>query len=286
VNGDNPVLQGNEDNKVNKDTFIVGLLWIIISVVGEVLLFLARESMLLGYHGVNGAVQGATQAIIIDDAFFILSALGVPVFALVISIVGYSLLRFRNKNDNAEDAKPQRIHRSWAWSWLIWSVALCAFVIVVPGYTGLNALRATHDDTPDLEIYVTGQRWQWTYKYYEITDDYPIDLETQDPVVKLTAADAVLVLPNDSLIRFKISTPDKDVLHSFWIPAFRQKIDAVPGIVTRLDITTNRIGNYEENIDYRVQCAELCGEHHSTMSNEIAVVEKKEFEQWLTENKK
>ncbi len=255
---------------LNKDTLIVTLIWIFGTVVGEVILFMYGDHMF--------PVQGSTQALVVDHAFLLLSQLGLPVFMLIITATAYALVRFRSNDDDTKDAKPVSFHKGWAWSWLIWSTALCLLVIVVPGYTGLLELRSTANTTPDVLIEVTGQRWIWTYEY--------IDQETHEPIVKIRGGDATLVLPNESLIRFKITAVDEDVLHSFWIPAFRVKIDAVPGLYTSLDATTNRIGGYEEDINYRVQCAELCGVEHSTMMNKVEVIGKSEFEKWITENKK
>jgi cytochrome c oxidase subunit 2 len=255
---------------LNKDTIIVAVIWICSSLAGEVLLFVYGEHMF--------PVQGSTQALIVDDAFFLLVALGIPIFLLVVTSVIYSLVRFSNNSDDIEDAKPVSFHKGFAWTWLMVSSVLCLGVIIFPGYTGLLELRSTANTPPDLLIEVTGQRWIWTFEY--------IDQKTHEPIVKLRGANETLVLPNESLIRFKITALDSDVLHSFWIPAFRLKIDAVPGLVTSLDVTTNRIGNYEDDIMYRVQCAELCGVSHSTMMNKVEVIDKDEFEKWLTEKKK
>jgi cytochrome c oxidase subunit 2 len=232
------------------------------TVIGEVLAFLYKGSLF--------TVQGSDQAIIIDEAFFLLTILGIPVFALVLAMIVYSLLRFRANNASEEDAKPVKFHSKWAWSWLAWSTVLCLFVIVTPGYTGLMDLRSTAEDTPDLTIEVTGQKWQWVFKY-------------PDQGITLIRKDEVLVLPNESLIRFEITSLDNDVLHSFWIPAFRQKIDAIPGHKTTLDVTTNRIGSYEDSTTYRVQCTELCGIGHSTMATNVKVVSKEEFAKWVTD---
>ena len=68
-------------------------------------------------------------------------------------------------------------------------------------------------------------------------------------------------LPKDRPVEFRIHT--KDVLHSFWVPEFRLKSDAVPGLTTKIRVTPNRIGNYQ------VVCAELCGIGHSTMRQNV-----------------
>jgi cytochrome c oxidase subunit 2 len=68
----------------------------------------------------------------------------------------------------------------------------------------------------------------------------------------------------------------KDVIHDFWVPEFRQKIDAVPGITTKYRITPNRLGAYP------VVCAELCGLGHSTMRQTVHVLPQQEFDSWMS----
>ena len=74
-----------------------------------------------------------------------------------------------------------------------------------------------------------------------------------------------LVLPKGRPVEFRIKT--KDVLHDFWVPQFRLKSDAVPGLTTKIRLTPDRIGQYD------VVCAELCGIGHSTMRQTVRVVE-------------
>jgi cytochrome c oxidase subunit II len=83
----------------------------------------------------------------------------------------------------------------------------------------------------------------------------------------------VLVLPVDRPVEFKIKS--RDVIHSFWVPEFRLKSDAVPGLTTVIRLTPNRSGRYE------VVCAELCGLGHSTMRQFVRVVPRDDFENWL-----
>ncbi len=88
-------------------------------------------------------------------------------------------------------------------------------------------------------------------------------------------------MPVDERIKFLVTTPDNDVLHSFWIPAFRMKIDSVPGRVTEVFITPTETGSFDDNVNLRIQCAELCGPGHATMAMEVRVLEKAEFDEWL-----
>ena len=210
------------------------------------------------------------QGVFIDDAFVLLVYLAIPIFTFVVTVIGYVLVAFRARGDELEDAAPTRTHRKWVGSWLVWTTALCLVVIVHPGYTGLLELRETSSHDPDLTVNVTGNRWAWAYEY-------------EGRGVSLLDKDEILLLPNDSLIRFYVTAGDNDVVHSFWIPAFRMKIDAVPGLTTYIDVTMNRLGHFNDDVNFRVQCAELCGLDHSLMFSRIAVVEPAEFEQWIAE---
>ena len=97
--------------------------------------------------------------------------------------------------------------------------------------------------------------------------------------VILSNTDNELVLPVDTHVRFDVTAVD--VLHSFWIPAFRTKIDAVPGLTTTLHANITETGDYKDDINFRVQCAELCGRDHSIMMSPVRVVERDEFNEWV-----
>ena len=90
-----------------------------------------------------------------------------------------------------------------------------------------------------------------------------------------------LVLPAHTRIRFDITA--LDVVHSFWVPVFRSKMDAVPGQITTLYITTTDPGSPATDSGYRVQCAELCGLLHARMTMPVRVLPQAEFQQWLTQ---
>ena len=88
-----------------------------------------------------------------------------------------------------------------------------------------------------------------------------------------------MVLPVNTRIQFDVTAAD--VLHSFWVPVFRQKIDAVPGQTTVLFVTTSATGSIDDDVGFHIQCAELCGLNHSDMSMPVRVVSKAHFEEWL-----
>jgi cytochrome c oxidase subunit 2 len=92
-----------------------------------------------------------------------------------------------------------------------------------------------------------------------------------------------LVLPIDAKVQFLVNA--RDVIHSLWIPAFRVKIDAVPGLTTSVKATPNTLGTYEKDVNFRLQCAELCGAGHAVMRMPVRVVEQAEFDEWISEQR-
>lgn len=226
-----------------------GLLWVVLTAIGEAMLF--------GWEFLPE--QYSREAKIIDDAFILLAVLGIPVFTFVVAVTVYSAIKFRASGD--EDGPPIKGSGKVVAAWLAITSALAIGVLINPGLVGLAELRA--DPEPDLVIKVNSQRWSWNIVY-------PNGVETSEE----------LVVPVDTRIRFDITSAD--VLHSFWVPAFRTKLDAVPGKVTRLYVTPTKTGSFEEDPGLRLQCAELCGLGHSLMAIPVKVLSQAEFDAWLT----
>jgi cytochrome c oxidase subunit 2 len=212
-------------------------------------------------------VAAGREARFIDDAFILLTVLAVPVFAFVLSTLIYSVLIFRSKDDPAEDGPPSRTHGKWVAFWFVWTVALVIAVIIHPGLTGLREIRAGAGEEVDLVIEATGSQWLWQYKY---------------PGQGLTTINEV-VLPVGQNVRFDVASTD--VLHSAWVPALRMKIDAVPGLVTKMYVHPEVTGSFATDYNFRMQCAELCGLSHAAMFARLRVVDGDEFEAWVASKK-
>jgi plastocyanin len=114
-------------------------------------------------------------------------------------------------------------------------------------------------------VNVQGVQWAWLFNYPQ---------QNVDTVGEL-------VLPVDRNIKFEVTS--LDVIHSFWIPAFLMKIDAVPGRTTHFELKPTRITSYKDDELTRVQCAELCGLDHSRMTASLTVVSQDEFDAWIKE---
>ncbi len=244
-------MSGDESKKANTRWVVMtGLLWVVATVLGE-----------LAVAAIEWHPFGASrEARITDDAFDLLMVLSVPVISFVLVMGGVALVRGRGGVID-EDGPPVRSHRLFIGGWVVLTSALAVLVIITPGFSGLDELRA--EPVPDLVIDVHAERWNWVYTYPES------GRETQGE----------LVLPVDQRIMFRISSTD--VIHSFWIPAFRIKQDAVPGQITTTMVTPEALGEFDNADELRVQCAELCGVGHARMWTGVRVVTEAEFEEWL-----
>jgi cytochrome c oxidase subunit 2 len=195
----------------------------------------------------------------IDTLWDVLLIVSVPVFVLVVTIVLYSAIRFRMKpGEELADGPPihgnTRLEVIWTAIPAIVLVALCSYAYVV--LTDIEEAKAD-----SLPVRVVGEQFTWTF-YYRGPDGKEV-------------ASNQLYVPKDRQVNFTVQS--KDVLHDFWVPAFRMKIDAVRGIDTHVRMTPNRLGVYP------VVCAELCGIGHSTMRQNAHVVSAQDFEAWLGE---
>jgi cytochrome c oxidase subunit II len=198
----------------------------------------------------------ATQAKHIDTLWDVLLIASVPVFVLVEVVVLYCVWRFRMRpGEELKDGPPihgnTMIEIVWTAIPAILLVALCTYAYVV-----LTDVEKAQANT--MNIRVVGQQFTWTFYYQR--DGRQV-------------ASPQLYVPQGRPIKFTVQS--RDVLHDFWVPAFRMKIDAVPGINTSIRVTPNRAGTYP------VVCAELCGLGHSTMRQTAHVVSRQEFDAWL-----
>lgn len=247
-----PPAPAGEQNGMNRHLAVAAILWVIFTA-------LALAGAVVMDPFPTGA---APEAAFSDHAFRLMTYMGAPILGLVLAGLVYSVLTFRSKGGaDAEDGPPMKGTGMVPKVWLGATTALAVTVMVSPGLTGLAEMRA--DRTSDMTIKMTGQRWSWTA-------DYPGGITSDE-----------LVLPVNKRVKFEVTAPTGDVLHSFWVPAFRNKIDAVPGMTTVTYITPNRIGDGKEDVAYRVQCAELCGLMHARMSMNVRVVDAAEYDKWL-----
>ncbi len=192
----------------------------------------------------------------IEFTFWFTTVICIGVFAIVAAVIIYSVLNFRVQPGDESDGPPIHGHTGLE---IIWT-AVPALLVTVIAIVSAVVLARNDDAGPNpLRISVTGQQFAWKF-------EYPGD-------AKVVSGE--LVLPVDRPV--KLTLRSLDVLHSFWVPEFGQKSDAVPGIETTLVITPTRKG------EYRVICTELCGLGHATMRAPVRVVEQAEYEKYLAD---
>jgi cytochrome c oxidase subunit 2 len=173
---------------------------------------------------------------------------------------------------------------------ILWTVipALILIAIVVPVTKVVIAQKDTSN--PDLTIKATGYQWKWGYDYLEgegagtsflstlSTPQEQIDGKAPKDVNYLLEVDHPLVVPVNKKVR--IVTTAADVIHSWWLPAFGVKQDAIPGIVRDTWFRADKTGTF------RGQCAELCGKNHGFMPIVVKVVTEPQYAAWVAEQKK
>lgn len=211
--------------------------------------------------------QASKQADSIDTLWDVLIIVSVPVFVIVCCVVGYSVFRFRARPGEEElDGPP--IHGSTKLE-VIWTAipAILIAGLVVYAWGVLRDIeKAPASTAKEMRVVVHGVQFAWTFEY---------------PGIKVAGQPLKsdqLFVPKGESVKFLVKS--EDVIHDFWVPAWRMKVDAVPGITTSYRITPTRLGTYP------VVCAELCGLGHAFMRQTAHVLEPAAFVKWVATKKK
>jgi len=228
-----------------RDLAVAVAIWAVLSAIGVV--------VVLGTQILP--VIASREAEVVNGAFVMLTVASVPILMLVVVPSAYSAIRFRTSDDDETDGPPIHGHRAFEAGWVVVSLVL-VIGLAAFGTIGLLEIRGGPD--ADLEVRAESTQWAWEFAYPD-----------------LGVRSKELVLPVDRRVRITIVSDD--VLHSFYVPAFGIKQDAVPGRVTYLHVTPTVTGTYG------AQCAELCGLGHTKMVAGVAVLELSEFEAWVAE---
>jgi cytochrome c oxidase subunit 2 len=181
----------------------------------------------------------------------------VGIFTLVVAIIVFSVWKWRVPDDDDADGPPIHGHTGLE---ILWTAVPAVLVIVIGVVSAIVLARNGQAGPRPLEVTAIGQQFAWKFEY---------------PDEDVTSGE--LVLPVGREARFTMRA--LDVIHSFWVPNFGQKMDAVPGIETEILVTPKRTG------DFTVVCTELCGRGHATMRARARVVSERQFQSWLRENR-
>lgn len=188
----------------------------------------------------------------VDRAFWYIFVVSIFFLVGITAVMIYFVIRYRRSNH----PEPADIRDDWKletlWTLIPTVIALSMFWIGWSSYTGLRNVPANA-----VEVEALGQMFSWIFIYEN-------DKETYE-----------LVVPENTPV--KINVESLDVLHSFYIPAFRVKVDAVKGYPTYVWFQTKEAGEFD------ILCTEYCGVDHSQMLAKLKVVSQAEYEQWLEE---
>lgn len=189
----------------------------------------------------------------VDQAFwYILGISIVLLFGITVVMVYFVVKYRRSKNPVPSDIRDNYLLEV-IWTIIPTLIALSMFYI---GWTSYMGLRNVPEDA--MEVEVLGQQYSWIFVYDN-------DKETENE----------LVVPEGQAIKLNISS--LDVLHSFYLPAFRVKVDAVKGMPTYAWFYADEAGEYD------IQCTEYCGVDHYAMVAKLRIVPEDEFLKWLEE---
>ncbi len=193
-------------------------------------------------------VPASREAGRIDFVYWFTTVIAIAVFSVVAAVLAYSVIHFRARPDDDSDGPPTHGHTTLEIVWTAIPAVLVTAISIVSAVVLAQNSRAGSDP---LVIQVTGVQFAWTFTY---------------PNGK---SYGYLTLPEYRHTKLVITS--KDVIHSFWVPQFSQKQDAVPGQKNSLVITPDRLGTYP------VICTELCGLGHALMRSHADVVTPAKF---------
>jgi cytochrome c oxidase subunit II len=202
--------------------------------------------------------ESSTAANPIDTLYDVLAVISSYVFALVVSIMLVSVIHFRRRHNDLSDGEP--IHGNTTVE-AVWTAIPALLMVGAAVYSGLVLADIEETKANTQEVEVTGQQFAWTFKY-----------QAQN----FRAGELHMV--KDRPYHFKLKAVD--VLHSFWVPQFRMKKDAVPGLTTDVRVTPTRYGKFT------LACTELCGLGHPTMRAPVVVEDQAAFNKWAASAKK
>jgi cytochrome c oxidase subunit 2 len=183
----------------------------------------------------------------------------------------YAAVRFRRRK--GDEALPVQLRYNVPVE-LLYTIIPVFMVAVFFYYTARDEAALTDvSQTPDVTISVVAKQWSWDFNYVD-SDVYESGVHT-NLTGEEGARDAmpVLYLPVNQRVEFVLNS--RDVIHSFWVPAFMTKLDMIPGKTNRLQIVPSQTGEFQG------KCAELCGAYHSEMLFMVRIVSQQEYDQHI-----
>lgn len=210
--------------------------------------------------------------------FWICVVIGAGVFSVML----YSIINHRK----SKGAVAAQFHESTLVE-ILWTVIPTMILVVMAVPATLAFIKLEDNSASDMSVQVIGYQWKWQYKYLDEELDFfsNLDAASRDQIKAdptgvenyLLEVDNRLVIPAGKKVRFLISA--NDVIHSWWVPDFGWKQDAIPGFVNEAWTRVDEPGVY------RGQCTELCGIDHGFMPIVVEVKPQAEYDAWVAEQK-
>ena len=189
----------------------------------------------------------------VDALYFFIAAVGTFFFTLVCALVLVFAIKYRRKS---EDERPEPIHGSLKLE-LVWTIIPLILALVMFGWGAVLYVDMFTPPAGAMNIYVVGKQWMWKIQHPEGNREInELHVPVGTPV--------------------KLIMTSEDVIHSFYVPAFRIKMDVLPGRYTSAWFEATKTGKYH------LFCAEYCGTKHSQMIGSVYVMEPMEYQDWLS----
>ena len=206
------------------------------------------------------------------------------VFIAVILFIAWCSYRYRARPGSKAEYEPENTKLEWQ---LTIATSIGVIVMLAPGLWAWNDFVNVPEEAAEMEV--VARQWDWRYRFPGkdgilgktdfrlINDDNPFGVDPKDP----NGQDDVLI--DDPEVHLPLGQPVKvllrsiDVLHDFYVPQFRAKMDMVPGSITYFWFTPTRTGTFD------VLCFELCGVGHHNMRGNVVVEKDSDFQAWLAE---
>jgi cytochrome c oxidase subunit 2 len=266
------------------DGIIFAVVYVVLAILGEIGINAAINA---GPNGTGPYFDVASNIGLIGvHAFDFLVQFAVAIFIFVVVFIAFSMVRYRVRKGERTtgDAPVQyRYNRAFVGTWIVLSILLNLLFWIHPTASGLEAVFAAElpqNNHNELVVDVTARQWEWIFSYPQYHIQQALNAQGQD----------VLYLPVDRPVKFVLRSydpfhtfddQDVQVIHSFWIPAFGDKVDVIPGETRYMFVTPTQLQDTENHPWLRVQCAEVCGGGHPYMEANVHVVTAAQFQQWV-----
>jgi cytochrome c oxidase subunit 2 len=204
----------------------------------------------------------------------ILTPIMIGIALLVLGLLGYVIVRFRR----AANPVPSKVTHNTLLE-VLWT-GIPVLILVVIGVPSIKLLAAQFEPAPKeaVTLKAIGAQWLWNYEYPDYGVEFSSNMLSDEAAAKAgeprtLGVDNRVVLPVNTPIR--LLTTATDVIHSWAVPAFWLKLDAVPGRINELSFKVEKTGVYYG------QCSELCGIKHGYMPIAVEVVSREDFDKWV-----